>query len=260
MKIKIYLLFLALFLMSCENSSESKIAFAPEADELYMEEASFQDESGSVERKLITEGALSFETSDLINSRKQILESVKKHGGYIASDQESNSTTTLSNDITVRIPSDKMDLFLAEATSGITKFDFKNINARDVTDQFLDLTTRIKTNRELESRFLEILQKANKVDELLQVERELGRIRNEIESQEGRLKLMNNQISYATLSIHFYKKVSSPLSNGPQFARGFENGWKNLIQFIIGIVNLWPFIIILIVALIGFRKWRKNKT
>lgn len=214
-----------------------------------------------VERKLIKNGRVGFQTDDLGKTHQRIISLSKKYKAYIASDETIKRYDQTEHNITVRIPADKFDNFLADVGEGVKEFDYKEVNAQDVTAEYLDLQVRIKTKKELESRYLEILQKANTVTDMLEVERQLGQVRGEIESMEGRLKYLKNQVSFSTLNISFYKEVPY---EGDSFADrlgdGFSEGWQGLLMFIIGLTYVWPFLIILGLGIWLIRRfWRNRK-
>ncbi|TVZ55258.1 uncharacterized protein DUF4349 [Lutibacter sp. Hel_I_33_5] len=210
-------------------------------------------------KKLIKNGYVAFETYDLAKTKETINDNVKTYKGYISSDNEHKSDDRISSTINVRIPSESFDVFLSEISKGIERFDNKNINIRDVTEQFLDIESRLKNKKKLENKYLEILQKAKTVREILDVERELGKLRQDIESTEGRLKYLSNQVSFSTLNITFYKLEANQTSFGRKIKEGFKNGFNNLKSFFIGVINIWPFIIIGFMVFYLFRKWRRKR-
>lgn len=220
------------------------------------------NEAPVVERKLIKTGDVSFETSDLSATRNHIEQVLKKYNGYISTDNEYKSSQSITTSLTVRIPSKNFDAFLNEISSKVTRFDNKNISVNDVTEQFLDVEARLKVKKELEQRYSEILKKASSVKEIIEVERELNNVRLEIESMEGRLKYLQNQVSYSTLTIRFYKKeVSKTYSKsfGRRIADAFGNGIDNIKWFFIGLVNIWPFILLITLLVIFIKKRIKRK-
>ena len=78
--------------------------------------------------------------------------------------------------------------FLTAATQGITKFDNKSIDTQDVTEKHTDLSVQIKNMKALEQRFIKLLSRANRVSEVLEIEREIARLRTQIERFERQLK------------------------------------------------------------------------
>ena len=220
------------------------------------------NEAPVVERKLIKTGDVSFETNDLSATRSHIEQVLKKYKGYIATDNEYKSSQSITTNLTVRIPSKSFDDFLNEISSKVSRFDNKNISVNDVTEQFLDVEVRLKVKKELEQRYSEILKKASSVKEIIEVERELNNVRSEIESIEGRLKYLQNQVSYSTLTIRFYKtEISKAYSKsyGKRLAEAFSSGIDNIKWFFIGLVNIWPFILLIIILIIFIKKRIKRK-
>ena len=229
------------------------------ADEESIAEQPEQQEEINIERKLIKEGKVEFEAEDINSTRALIFESIEKYKGYASSDKEYKSTGRLSNTIIIRVPAKNFDLLLSDATKGVTKFDSKNIEVLDVTEEFLDIQARLKTKKELESRYLELLKKANNVTEMLEVEKQVGQLRSEIESVEGRLKYLESKVSFSTLTMSFYQTVPYENEFGNEFKDGFVNGWENLILFFVFLTNIWPFILLVIGLIVGIRIWRKSR-
>ena len=112
---------------------------------------------------------------------------------------------TLENSITIRIPSEEFDGLLADVSAGVTHFDKREIRALDVTAEFVDVEARLKTKKETELRYRELLTQAKTVEEILKIEEQVDKLRAELESTEGRLRLMKDRESYSTLGVSFYE-------------------------------------------------------
>lgn len=246
--------------LDLEQSVEMDFKTTPESEEQQGESNEIgETEPTKIERKLIRNARLGFQSDDLEKTEIRLNKLTKQLEGYVSNDESNNNYGEFRHSLTVRIPSKNFDAFLKGVGEGVDEFDYKNISTNDVTAEYLDVESRIKTKKELETRYLEILNKANSVTEMLEIERELNNVRGEIESAQGRLKYLKNQVSYSTFYIEYYKEVPY---QGDSFAErmgeGFGNGWNNLLMFFVGIVNLWPFLILIIVAVWGFRKWRRS--
>lgn len=215
--------------------------------------------NNEIQRKLIKTGEIEFESENIIDTRKDIFQAIEKFKGYSSTDNEYKNSYEISNTLTIRVPTENFDSLLNEITNGVTKFDRKEIQIKDVTSEFLDIEARLKTKKELENRYLEILKKANTVTEILEVEKQIGNLRSDIESIEGRLKFLNNQVSFSTLNVRIYETISEQTEFGKKFKNGFKNGWENLILFFVFLVNIWPFIIIIIGIVILIKIWRKKR-
>lgn len=229
------------------------------ADEEIVAPTTEQKTSEAVKRKLIKEGRVEFETDNMNSTRKTIFEAVKKFNGYVSSDQEYKSPGRKSNTLIIRVPADNFDSLLSDATQGIEKFESKEINVKDVTEEFLDIQARLKTKKELEQRFINLLKEAKNVTEILEIEKQIGQLRSDIESIEGRLKYLQDRVSFSTLTMTFYESTPNETEFGQKFKNGFSNGWDNLIWFFVVLTNIWPFILIGLGLIFGIRFYRRKK-
>lgn len=216
-------------------------------------------------RKLIRKADLKFETDSILKTHEVISDAAKNLGGFISNENQSNQTYRNTSTMTIRLPSDKFDQFIAICDGlGQDGYDRRNISANDVTEEFLDISARVKTKKELESRYHDLLKKAKNVEEVIQVEREIGKLRGEIESAEGRLNYLSDRVSMSTVDLEFYKEIEriKPVDNRPnRFVRAFLSGWKGLVSFLVGLVNIWPFLIFLgVSSVVVIRKIRKYRS
>lgn len=263
-KILVLLCFLAL--TGCDNNNSvservnvGELRLADEEQAMNLNSAKpVPQQADQIDRKFIKNGQIDFETENLNKTREDIFRAIKKLGGYISSENEFKNSYEISSNIAIRIPADNFDKLIEEITVGVERFDRKEINVQDVTAEFVDIEARLKTKKELENRYLEILKRANSVTEILEVEKQIGELRAEIESFEGRLKYLNNQVSYSTLNVRIYETISEHIEFSKKFKEGFKNGWDNLILFFVLLVNIWPFIII-IIAVLAFFIFRRRK-
>ncbi|BDQ03524.1 DUF4349 domain-containing protein [Ignavibacterium sp.] len=213
----------------------------------------------SVERKIIKEGNIRFETSDVKETEKFIRTAVAELGGYVGNENVYNFEDRVEHTLIARVPEDKFNTLLDKISSVAEKIESKNVSSLDVTEEFIDVEARIKTKKELEARYKEILKKATRVDEILNIEREMGNLRSEIESLEGRMNYLKNRISLSTLTITFYEKVSTPFGFFSKIKQALHNGWTALLWFIIIMISLWPFIILALIIAVIILKYRKKK-
>ncbi|MFN3916317.1 MAG: DUF4349 domain-containing protein [Flavobacteriales bacterium] len=253
-----------LLLASCGSNKQEydSVYFAKGAYDAATEEyesiESENDLSGEaipvVERKLIKTGDIAFETKDLKRTRNTIQEAISKNKGYVSSDNEYKGSARITNNLTIRVPSTNFDQLLNDISEDVEMFDSKNIQVSDVTEEFLDVQARLKTKKELEQRYLSLLNQAKTVAEILEIEREIGTLRADIESLEGRLKYMSSRVDYSTLSVSFYVIKYNEKSFSSRMKNGFVSGWNNLISFVIFLVYNWSSLIIVI-----FMGWLAKK-
>ncbi len=219
-------------------------------------------QSQKTTQKIIKTGNLRFETQELEKTHQKILAAVQKANGYVQHDNTGKNYNSQYHNLTVRIPSENFDTVIQAISDGVSYFEEKTISQRDVTEEFVDLNARLKAKRTLEKRYLELLSKAKNVKEILEIERELSKIREEIEAREGRLQYLQSQVSESTITIYFYKTSSDrgvTVSYGRKVANAFKNGWSNISEFFLGLLHVWPFIILVAVSIFMIRRWIKKR-
>jgi hypothetical protein len=216
-----------------------------------------------VDKKVIKNANLRFQVKSHKESGQKIEKLVKDLGGYIATSSEQNSSYALQTNMTIRIMGNKFDEMVNALLKESVYTNQKNITAQDVTAQFVDTEARLKTKREVEKRYLDILKQAKNIEEILQVENQLAVIREEIEAKEGLLKLLNDQVSYSTVNIEFYESIDYlPQPEDGFFSKvykGIKTGWDGLLSFVVGIFYIWPFIIFAGSIFYLIRRWRNNR-
>ncbi len=191
---------------------EDNVALKSELESSY--DAGFSkdsDEAGetTVIRKVITTGDLAIEVDDASAAVDEIISITQAAGGFVSSssvyDNYYGENTGKAGYVTVRIPQSGFTLVMGEieALGTVTS---KSISGRDVTEEYVDLSARLGNLERQELRLLEILNMTTTVDEVLDVERELGRVRGEIESLTGRLNYLNDRVDLSTINV----RVSEP--------------------------------------------------
>lgn len=208
------------------------------------------------DRKLIRNGQLEFKTEEVKKTKTEIEKICKELNAYIASESENNYGNRLQYNQLVRVPADQFDVLLTRIEPLAVKIDNKNINTEDVTEQFIDVEARLKTKKELELRYREILKQAKTVEDIVSIESQIANVRSEIESMEGRLNFLKNQVAFSTLNASYYETIGSDFGFASKFVESIKGGWDNLLAFIIFMVNLWPFVIGLTVLVIWL--WRRR--
>ncbi|RYF88255.1 MAG: DUF4349 domain-containing protein [Chitinophagaceae bacterium] len=219
-----------------------------------------------VEKKIIKEGDIRFEARNVNATRKNILNRLAKADGYVNEDNESVNGEENRKEYTlvVRIPAKNFDNFLGAVSESAAKIDAKNISVSDVTTDYIDIKTRLDNNKLLEKRYLELLSKAGKMSDVLEIEEKLSEIRSEIESTQGQLNYMDKQVTYSSLSITFYTKQAGQVTTGNGFGYKFKQALGSGLEFLqnlfFGIISMWPLWIIVVVLYWLIRTWvRRNR-
>lgn len=213
----------------------------------------------AVDRKIIKEGEISFETANINETKTLITKTVQELNGYISKDNVNDYSDKLEHRLVIRVPSDRFDLLLKTISESADKLDSKNVDVLDVTEEYIDIDARIKTKKELEDRYKELLKQARKVDEILTIEKEIGQLRTEIESVEGQMKYLKDRISFSTLTVTYYQKTNSAFRFSSKLGQALKSGWDGFLWFLIGLTHLWTFILIALVTIYLFIRRRRNK-
>lgn len=148
-------------------------------------------------RKLIKNGNATVEVESLENMEAIIQNFAEKYQGYIT-DTYSNENSLSA---TLKIPAENFDSAM-ESTGSLGKVKYKSENSQDVTEEFYDLDSRINTKKILKEKLEKYLTQAKNMTELMEIERELNMVVSDLESMEGRMKRLSNQISYSTLYLY----------------------------------------------------------
>ena len=219
-----------------------------------------------IERKLIKTGNINFETEDIKKSRSLIDDLLAKYGAYINNENENSYERRLEQYLVIKIPKDVFDGFTNELISGVKHINSKHVDIQDVTEEFIDITARLKVKKDAEQTYLRLLDSAKNVREVLDIQNQIQGIRSEIESIEGRLRYLEYAVNYSTLNISMYQVISAGniTPSVSFFAKVFsslKDGFNMFLDVIIVILNLWVFIvlIVLIVLLIKWKFFRRKK-
>ena len=261
---KRFLLFFALTILifSCKRDhsamSEEMGYFSRADDDIKFKMNS--DEIAVTERKLIKQGSISFETNNPSKTYNAIIKLVNQNKGFIASDNENKTDWRYTRNITIRLPKDQFDVFIHDLTSAVGSLESKNINIKDVTEEFIDLESRLKAKQTLEKRYLELITEAKNVEEVLLVEKELGTLQADIESMQGRLKYLSNKVDLSTLEISYYQTINQDIVKDNEILKSLKSGWYLLRGLFLMLLSLWPVLALGVILFYLLKKYRKRKS
>lgn len=166
-----------------------------------------QSASAAMERKIIRNGDLSMEVGNPSESQRRIASIAEAHGGFVvtsdATERQGNDQTRpeLIVKVAVRVPAAQFNATIEEIRGVGSRVMQEKITGQDVTEEYIDLEARIRTKQALEAQFMEIMKQAKNVSDALEVQRELGNVRTEIEQLEGRRRFLENQSSLSTINV-----------------------------------------------------------
>jgi Domain of unknown function (DUF4349) len=216
---------------------------------------------------VIRNGQASIEVDKLDPAIVKVRQLAAQLGGYIGNssvvgghDQVKSATLEL------KIPAQRFD----QAVNGlgnIGKVESVNATAEDVGEEFVDITARVNNAHRLEDRLIALLAtRTGKLQDVLSVERELARVREEIERYEGRLRYLKTRVAVSTLSITIHEPVpilgQSPGQN--PIVAAIRQAWRNFVGFIAACIAslgvLIPLGVLVFAGWLGYRKLRRKIT
>ena len=215
--------------------------------------------------KIIKSASVKFKVKEVESASKEIQNMVFAYKGYISDQRFQNDLYQIENRFTIKVPQNHFVVLLDSLTSVAEFVDYVNITSEDVTEEYVDIQSRLATKLEVKQRYEEILRKhAKTVEDVLVAEEKLSVIQEEIEASEGRLKYLTNKVSFSTIQVDLYQEVSyikEPTSYSRTFvskvSEGFSFGFKLIEKVILALIYIWPFI--LIGSIVFFVLKRKSK-
>jgi len=229
------------------------------------------DSSLTTERLIIKTGSLSIVVKDVSEVVKQIAKYAENNGGFVITSEISKRGDIPYGSISVRIPADKFEQGVGDV-KGLGEVKSENVNGQDVTEEYVDLDAQIINLRATEKQFLNIMQRAEKIEDILAVQRELSNVRGNIDMIAGRMKYLETSAELSTLQVS--------LSTDPDVLPTYEatNKWKplavlkmsvralvevgkiiaNFIIFLVIFIPVW--ILVGLMIWLGIKIYHKNKT
>ncbi len=211
-----------------------------------LDEANTAEENKqAIERKIIRNGKLTLETDKPTEGQSQLTSIAEGFGGFVVtSEYKQNDSRTASSEIvtvTIRIPAAQFDEVITKIRAIGGRVMNENVTGQDVTEEFIDLEARIKTQKALEQQFLEIMKRANKVEDALQVQSEIANVRTEIERIEGRKRFLENQSALSTITVILQTPAPIVSSNPKGFwystKEAFGDGIDLASDFVLGLIR-----------------------
>ncbi len=221
-----------------------------------------------IKKKIIKDGRLGIDVKDLQKTKSGIDTLVRNIGGYYDKENLINNDYVTEYDLKIRIPADKFEILISKIEKGENIVSYKEIDARDVTDQFIDLETRLTNKQKYMTRYQELLKSAKSIKDILDLQEKIRVLEEEIESTTGRLKYMNDLVNYSTLELNISQKKDfkyTPEQRGntvEKVKQSIIGGWYAFVDFLLFLLYNWAFLIIIAVAVyfwIKYRRKRKHK-
>ncbi len=215
-------------------------------------------------RKLIKTSNLSLQVEDLTKTSRTVDSLVKQSGAFVSNDRLENYPQRKSRMLTIRVPAGKMEALLDKLAGTGDYIAERNFNVQDVSEEFVDTEIRIKSKKAAHDQYLKLLGRASKIEDILKIENEIRKITEEIEAKEGRLRYLSDRVELSTIQLELYQEVL--VANAPptksfwlKAAESGRNGWSLVKVITLGIITIWPVILLMIISILVLRVYKRRK-
>ncbi len=277
----VLLLVLSLFSISCSSQSdrsalsgsvatpEQAVATEPAApmtQAAEMRKVSLTDVdkvesiNDAVDRKIIRNADITIEVDSTADAQHRITSIAESHGGFVVTSEAKQrenievSKRTLDIKLVTRIPATRFGVALDEIKQLAGNIPEASVTGQDVTEDFIDLEARIRTQKALELQFLQIMKRSGNVEDALEVQRQIADVRTEIEKLEGRKRFLENRSSLSTITVNilahkaitvsttgFGRNVRDAVSDGLELASGML---LFFVRFVIVMTPVFVFVLL----------------
>jgi len=174
------------------------------------------------DRKVISTASMVVEVADVSKALTDVRTTAQNLGGFVENLSSSGDAQQQRATVTVRVAQDRFFAAM-DHISALGIVLSQNIGSQDVTEQFIDLKARLLTAQRQEQSLLTLLQKAQSVTDILTIERELTRIRADIERSQGQLNFLERRVDLATITVTLTPPEEAS-GDAPSAALGLEAG------------------------------------
>jgi hypothetical protein len=293
--IVVLVILFVIYVISALNSgySNDSMVSAPRSNINYGYEDSYREQSvktsssdsaGSVtesvdNRKIIKNGYLDLFVDDINQSISSIKSTANKFSGYIVSSSISESSVNIKNgQLTIKVPADQFELAMEEIKTFAKNVKSESITSSDVTDRYVDLEANLRNYKAEEAQYLEIMKRADTVDDILKVQQKLYEVRGKIEISESQLTRLSREVNMSSITVSLgsepdakilgitWKPLNTVRIEFREFVLDMKNLYESLIAFLFALPGLilkfafWIALIVVIIKAIRFTYVKFLKT
>jgi len=224
-------------------------------------------------RMVIYNGTISILVKNYQKVENSIEEKATKLGGYVVeSTIYNNGEDRISGYMTVKVPQKSFQAFIHDVEKTSIKMTEKTISGNDVTEEYVDLESRLKAKNAVEKRLLSLMEQATKTEDLLKISDDLATVQEEKEQIMGRMNYIQTNVDYSTVTINLEEEI---VEVGKIDKQGNRNTWEKakslFVDTVNGVITFFSSIVIFLIGLspvllplgiivvIWFILWRRKK-
>jgi len=236
----------------------------PEAKHLASEEG--QPGTATLSPQIIRDGRMHVRTEDLDEARTFVGQVLEKYHARVSGDELENTNYQTTWSLRVRVEAVKLDSLFRDLEMINGVIIAKSMQARDVTEEFIDLETRLENKRSYLQQYRELLKTARTTEDVLKISEQIRQIEEELESVEGRLHYLSDQVAMSTLELYIFQEKAFVYRSGrrldfiEKLKESVADGWYGFVSFVLLLFRLWPFVLLLVLGIWVFRKVVRQKS
>ncbi len=219
-------------------------------------------QKGLLQRKIIWIADLELQVNNVDEATKYINKICLKYNAFVSKMSLMNSNHQISNSITIRVGNEYFNTLINDVKAHAVYTRKATILSDDVTEEFVDIESRLKTKRSVRDRYIHILKnKTGSITDVIEAEEAIRKITEEIEAKEGRLRFLKDKVNFSTINLQLFQKVNNTVVRSfyekSFFSKSWDaikNGWNLVSELFLGLLSVWPFLILLFLFL-WKRKW-----
>ncbi|WP_100077682.1 DUF4349 domain-containing protein [Chryseobacterium camelliae] len=219
----------------------------------------------TVSKKIIKNGEMRIQVTDIRKAQDQVNAIIQKNKAYIQKEEFRNTDTDEILNIMVRVPHQGFDALVNSFSDGVGAVLSKNISSDDVTEEYTDVSIKLANKRIYLEKYRDMLKSAKTTKDMLEIQENIRELEDEIDVSEGKLRFIDDRVNYSTLDLSLYKEkvrtsATSNIGFGSRFGDSLTEGWNTFVSFFLGLISLWPFLLLVPVFVVLLKRWRRRKT
>ena len=213
---------------------------------------------------IIRDGRMQMQVADIHKAKQAVDAIIGKYAARSSGEQYENNDYQATYNVRIRVPADQLDALIADIEGIDGSLISKTLDAREVTEEFIDLELRIGNKRSYLEQYRALLKTARTTEDIVKVTEQIRVIEEELESAEGRLRYLKDQVAMSTLELHltqqkeFIYRADRRLDFVERLKESLSDGWYGFIGFLFVLFRLWPFLLLSVLLWILIRK-RKQR-
>ena len=198
------------------------------------------------DKKIIKTADLNVEVKSFPTFANRLRQNVKRSGGYIAQEQQTQSLSAIENTVTIKVPVDQFEDLMQGLTSDSDRLVEKKISTEDVTSQMVDTRSRLETKKEVRERYLELLRQAKNMKDILAVQDVINGVQEDMDAAAGRIAYLGHSAAFSTINLKFYQVLDASVKEDPsptfwhKLRDSVNEGWSWLSSLVLGLTSVWP--------------------